>query len=469
MNYTDYIISRLDFHIIFALQIVCKKYLVLFIDKGYHKIMKNRKEQEGSTVYYNPYESFNPQYEDPKQSPQNIPSRVLSPKKPRRAIQALGKCLLALVLVCGISLASVGGYVWYENNYGASAATAAGAAVQTQETSAQKVVYYQLGTDEDAMTVPQIYEKNLPSVVLFTCEIPASTSSGYYGYGFGQGQQQQQQTQTATGSGIILTADGYVMTNNHVVEEATKITVTLWDGKEYEAKLVGADENTDIAVVKINATGLTPAEFGDSDQLIVGENAIVIGNPLGQTFAETLTAGYISATERTLTIDNTMMTLIQTDAAVNPGNSGGPLINSRGQVVGVINSKISEEDVEGIGFAIPSNIALQITNDFIKYGYVASRPMLGISVQSVSDEQAAYYNIEAGITVKEVVEGSCAAKGGIKAGDKIIAFNGVTVSTSAELNYQKSKYKVGDVVTVTVERNGQKSDLTIKLEGSTQQ
>ena len=417
-------------------------------------------------MYYNPYESFDPQDEERQSSPQPAAPGASGPNKPRRTFVIVGKCLLALVLICSISLASVGGYVWYENNYGTAAQSAAGDG-STQTESPTKVVYYQLGDSEGAMTVPQIYQKNLPSVVLFTCKIPVEGSYGYNGFGFGG--QQQQQTQTATGTGIVLTADGYVITNNHVVADASKITVTLWDGTEYEATLVGADENTDIAVVKIEATDLTPAEFGDSDQLIVGENAIVIGNPLGQTFAETLTVGYISATERTLTIDNSMMTLIQTDASVNPGNSGGPLINSRGQVVGIINSKISEDNVEGIGFAIPSNIALQIANDFIDYGYVASRPMLGISVQSVTSEQAAYYDMEPGITVKEVVSGSCAEKAGVQVGDKVTAFNGVAVSTSAELNYQKGKYKVGDTVTITVERNGQKLDLTVVLEGATKQ
>ena len=413
-------------------------------------------------MYYNPYESFNDRYEEPKQEQQPAPQ---PPKKPRKALKTALKCLLALVLVCGVAGGSVAGYVWYDNTYGAGAQRAALRQSQAAPTT-QKVVYYSVDQDGSGMTIPEIYQKNQPSVVLFTCEIPVTTGgSGYYGFSFGP-QQQVPQTQTATGSGVVLTKDGYIITNNHVVEGASKITVTLWDGATHEATLVGADANTDIAVVKIDATDLTPAEFGDSDQLIVGELACVIGNPLGESFTDTLTVGYISATERTLTIQSTMMTLIQTDAAVNPGNSGGALINSRGQVVGIINAKISEDDVEGLGFAIPANIALQIANDYIEYGYVASRPMLGISVQSVTAEQAAYYNIEAGITVKEVNEGSCAEAGGMKANDKIVAFNGVNVTTSSELNFQKEKCKVGDAVTITVERDGQRLDLTIVLSGS---
>ena len=414
-------------------------------------------------MYYNPYENFGNRYEEQPQAPQQEPEQP--PKKPRRGLKTAVKCVLAVVVACAISLGSVAGYVWYDSNYGASGSAQTAQTGQTAASTTQKVVYYSVASDGSGMTIPEIYQKVQPSVVLITCEVPATTS-GYGGF-YGFGQQQQQQTQTTTGSGVILTADGYIITNNHVVEDASKITVTLWDGTEYAATVTGADANTDIAVIKIGATGLTAAEFGDSDQLITGELACVVGNPLGESFSDTLTVGYISATERTLTIENTMMTLIQTDAAVNPGNSGGALINSRGQVVGIINAKISEDDVEGIGFAIPINNALQTANDFIKYGYVASRPWLGISVQSVTSEQAAYYNIEAGITVQDVTAGSCADKAGVKTGDKIVAFNGVKVTTSAELNYQKEKYKVGDTVTLTVERDGKQLVLNITLEGST--
>lgn len=411
-------------------------------------------------MYYNPYESFDP-HDGNGRKPEDRQDRTSAAPRKRRLGPVL-KGLLGLVLVCAVSLASVAGYIWYDNNYGVSLPG------RSTQAAAQKVVYYQLGSSEGAMTVPQIYEKNLPSVVLFTCEIASADAGSYFDF-FGQGQNAPKTTQIATGTGIVMSKDGYIITNNHVVDGASKIKVTLWDGSEYQAKVIGADENTDIAVVKIDAKDLTPAEFGDSDQMIVGENAIVIGNPLGQSFAETLTVGYISATERTLTIGNSMMTLIQTDASVNPGNSGGPLINSRGQVVGVINSKISQDDVEGLGFAIPINTALRIANDYIDHGYVASRPMLGITVQSVSDEQAAYYNIEAGITVKEVVPGSCAEKAGMKVGDKIVAVNNVAVDSSAELNYQKGKYKIGETITISVEREGSKLDLSVKLEGGTGQ
>ena len=200
---------------------------------------------------------------------------------------------------------------------------------------------------------------------------------------------------------------------------------------------------------------------------MVGDTAIVIGNPLGLTFADTMTQGIISSIEREVQIDEYIMSLIQIDAAVNPGNSGGPLINSQGQVVGVVNAKVSDSDVEGIGFAIPIDTALDIANDLIEYGYVQGRPVLGITVMSITESQAYYYGYEPGITVTEVTPGSCAEQGGIKVGDKIVAFNGVEVSTSTELNFQKEKCSIGDTVTITVERDGQTLDLSVTLSQGT--
>ena len=226
---------------------------------------------------------------------------------------------------------------------------------------------------------------------------------------------------------------------------------------------MGSDTNSDIAVVKIDESNLPAAKFGDSSTLKVGDEAYVVGNPLGSDLAFTLTVGYVSSLEREVNIEDTLMTLMQIDAAVNPGNSGGSLADKNGYIVGVINAKIADENVEGIGFAIPINTALKVASDLIQHGYVASRPMLGVTVQSVTKEQAMIYNLEAGITVTEVQEGSCADKGGVKVGDKITHFNGVAVSTGGELNFQKEKYSIGDTVTLTVIRDGKSKDLTIVL------
>jgi len=379
----------------------------------------------------------------------------------------IGKAFLCVLLVAAISVGSISGYVWYTENYGDTADAQQPVQGQPQQNITQ--TYYELANGGEGLTAPQIYQKGVNWVVALTCQVPATTSGSSMlpgfggslpGYGDGSGSAMG----VATGTGIIMSADGYILTNAHVVEGATQITVTLTEGTEYPATVIGSDENTDIAVVKINATGLPAAEFGDSTQLVTGEDAIVIGNPLGQTFADTMTQGIISSTERQVSIGGHRMTLIQIDAAVNPGNSGGPLFNSRGQVVGVVNAKISTEDVEGIGFAIPSDIALTVAEDLIRYGYVASRPMLGISVQSVTEEQAQMYGLEPGVTVKSIDPGSAAAKAGMQLGDKIVAYNGTAVSTAEDLNFLKEKDKVGDTATVTVERNGQKVDLQITYE-----
>jgi len=403
---------------------------------------------------------------DPDYGSSIMPENTQKKQSPRRRG---GAAALGVILALLVAVSAFAGITWLS----ADDAETQGSlperqtAADTPEVRTQS--YYPL-TAGEGLTVPQVYQKVVESVVAISCELETETSSGgsfFFGYGYGYGQDPMPRSGSATGTGIVFSEDGYIVTNHHVVEDAVKITVTTHDGSEYTAELVGSDENTDIAVIKIEASGLTPAEFGDSSSVIVGEAALVVGNPLGSTFAETLTTGVISSTARTITINQNTMTLIQTDAAVNPGNSGGPLANSRGQVVGVVNAKISRDDVEGIGFAIPSSTAVRVASDIIDHGYVASRPMLGIIVRSVTSEQAAYYGLEAGITVTEVSEGSAAAEAGIEVGDKIIAFNGVAVSTSAELNYEKEKCRIGDAATITVMRDGKSMDLTVRLKGGT--
>jgi len=301
----------------------------------------------------------------------------------------------------------------------------------------------------DALSTQAIYQKAVDWVVLISI-------TEQYGGG---------RSSSGTATGVIYSSDGYIITNNHVVENAVTITVTTQDGKDYDAKVVGADPHTDIAVVKIEANGLNAAEFGASGELLPGDPAIVIGNPLGAEYASSITQGVISAPVREIQQGRYIMSLIQIDAAINPGNSGGPLLNAYGQVVGIVSSKIAATDVEGIGFAIPSDVALQVAEDFIQNGGVLkARPVLGISVSSFTPEQAQFYNARAGLIVQEIVEGGSADQGGMKVGDEILKFNGVAVATSTELNYEKNKCAVGDTVTVTVKRDGQTIDLEITLQ-----
>ncbi len=369
-------------------------------------------------------------------------SEQSSAKIKRRMPKTLLKGALSVALMAAVSVGSITGYVWYDNTYGG------GANGGRPEGNIIEQTYYRVSETEDALTMPEVYQKVSPSVVTIETELSIST-------GFSTA------TAKGLGTGIVMSEDGYIMTNEHVIDDATKITVTLTDGRSFEASVVGADPNTDIAVIKVEADDLLPAEFGDSTELMVGETAIVIGNPVGVTFSDTMTQGIISATERQVKMDEYTMTVIQTDASINSGNSGGPLINSRGQVIGVVNSKISKDGVEGIGFAIPTSIALDVAEDLMEYGYVSTRPMLGITVQSLSDEIAAMYGMEAGLFVQSVEADSAAARGGMQIGDQILSYNGTEVNSSAELNTAKEQSKAGDTVTIIVERDGEEIELQI--------
>ena len=296
------------------------------------------------------------------------------------------------------------------------------------------------------LTVPQIIAKARPSVVAI------STVSGW---------------STGTGSGVIMTEDGTIMTNAHVVSGAQSITVRVMDGTEYEATLLGMDEKTDLAVIKIDATGLTPAEFGDSSSIVQGEIAVAIGNPLGLAFEGSVTQGIISAVSREIEVDGRTMTYIQTDAAINPGNSGGALVNSSGQVIGINSVKVSSSDVEGLGFAIPISVALPIAEQLTTYGYVTGRPSIGIGGEDVTDYMVYYYRIPRGVLVGLVTPDSGAEAGGVEVGDVIVGLNGVSVSSMDELTNEKDKFSPGDTVTLTVYRSGEYVELDVVLGEST--
>lgn len=274
-----------------------------------------------------------------------------------------------------------------------------------------------------------------------------------------------QLTERGTGSGVIYDKAGYIATNNHVVEGASEIIVSLPDGRTVKGKVLGADSVTDLAVVKIDADNLTVATLGDSDTLQVGEPAIAIGNPLGLEFRGSVTAGVISALNRSIELGERKFNLIQTDAAINPGNSGGALVNADGEVVGINSAKIAVSGVEGIGFAIPINTAKPILNELAKHGRVA-RPYLGASLmdQDIANRYGFEMNLHGGIFLVKVVQGSPAAKAGIRAGDIILSFNGSKVKTAVDLRTKLAECKVGDSVEVTIMRNGQTENVTVVLE-----
>ncbi len=308
--------------------------------------------------------------------------------------------------------------------------------------------------------------KILPSIVGIKIEYNVTSMFSMFG-------NTQSSTATATGSGIIISEDGYILTNNHVVSssesesyyqvsEATKVTVTLFDDEtEYEAKIVGTDEETDLAVIKIEKTGLTKAEFADSDSIKVGEFAMAVGSPLG--LQSSVTCGIVSAVNREVTdTDGKTYTLIQTDAAINAGNSGGALVNSEGKVIGVNTLKLTGQDVEGMGFAIPINSTTDISSQLIEFSKVR-RPYIGITGMDLDAETAKKNNLVEGIYVKDVETFSAGEKAGIKIGDVIVKADGKDIKTMDELNEIKNSHSIGDEMKVTVNRDGQEKELTITL------
>ena len=273
---------------------------------------------------------------------------------------------------------------------------------------------------------------------------------------------------SASGSGFILTSDGYVVTNNHVVEGATSVTVKLYNGEEYDAEIVGTDEMNDVALLKIDATGLQAVTIGDSDQIEVGEEVIAIGNPLGElTF--TMTAGVVSALDREINTDGKPINMLQTDVAINSGNSGGPLFYMNGNVIGITSAKYSGStssgaSIEGISFAIPINDALRVIYDLQQYGRVTGRAYLGVTVRDLDGTTASTYGLPTGPMIQSVEAGGCAEKAGLQQGDIIIGFNGSEIASYTDLVAALNKLKAGDTATITVFRAGAQVEASITLD-----
>ena len=308
------------------------------------------------------------------------------------------------------------------------------------------------------MSGAQVYAANVGSSVGITTEL---VTTNFWG---------QTVKGAAAGSGFVVSRDGYILTNYHVIDGASSIQVAFVDGTTYPATLVGGEEPNDIAVLKIEAEGLTPVVLGDSDNLVVGEQVCAIGNPLGElTF--TFTSGYVSAKDRSITMESgEIMNMLQTDTAINSGNSGGPLFNMYGQVIGITTAKYSSSSsssasVEGIGFAIPINDVKDMVKDIIEKGYVTGKPNVGILMNNVSTD-AQRYGIPAGAYVEAVLEGSCGEKAGLKQGDIITAVGDSAVTSSSQLSSAVKNYKAGDTVTFTVYRDQQLQTIEVTLDES---
>lgn len=305
----------------------------------------------------------------------------------------------------------------------------------------------QLAAPDDALSIPDIYDKVSPSVV---------------------GISSMSRTSIATGTGVIFTEDGYIITNAHVIEGAQDVSVLLPDGTEHEAEIIGYDSQSDLAVIKIEATGLAACEFGISEELRIGELVVAIGNPLGFDLYGSITSGIISGKNRNVTIEEREMVVLQTNAAINSGNSGGPLIDAYGRVIGINSAKIAETVGEGVGFAIPIDDALPVIEDLMEFGYVPTRPMLGISGEDITAIMSMFYNMPQGVYVREVSPGSGAEKAGILVDDIVIGADGETVTSMNDLNKFKRRHAAGDTMVITVYRNGKAIDFDVVLDMATQ-
>ena len=309
-----------------------------------------------------------------------------------------------------------------------------------------------------SLTTEQVADLVSPSVVVITTEQVVYSQWSWYG---------QNQVESGAGSGVIISSDGYILTCAHVVDGASTITVTIGD-KDYTATLVGEDTTSDIAVIKIDADGLTPATVGNSDSLKVGQSVMAVGNPLGE-LGGTVTGGMISALNRSVTIQGSSsvntMSLIQMDASVSPGNSGGGLFNMNGELIGIVNAKSSSSDAEGLGFAIPINDAIKVAQELLENGYVTGRPYLGITYLAVEDAQtAAQLGVNAyGVYVVEVVKGGPADKAGLQAGDRIVSVDGTEIASKDDLGTLMQKHAAGDTLSITIAREGQMQTVNVTL------
>lgn len=412
--------------------------------------MENKWEYDYSGLYQNGYNPAPPTGSGPSgQMPGDggMPGAPMGGGEPPRKKRGIGKKVLAgvlaLVLVAAVSFGGgFAGYLVASKNGGQTVmyqAASGGSATSTSSTGGS------LSDVASAVT---------PSVVVVTTE--QIVTDNYFWGG--------QQVLSGAGSGVILTTDGYIVTNYHVVEGAQQITVTLHDDSTYTATVVGSDQQSDIALLKIDAAGLTPAVLGDSDSVQVGEVVIAVGNPMG-TLGGTVTDGIVSALNRDISVEGNEMTLMQTSAAISPGNSGGGLFNTNGELIGIVNAKYSDEDAEGLGFAIPVNTMKTVVQDLLENGYVTGRPALGITVITVGDVQTAMqYGVSSlGVYVNSVDEGSGAEAAGMKAGDRIVSIGTQLVESTDDVTNALKSYNVGDVVEVQVDRGRELITLQVTL------
>ena len=388
----------------------------------------------------------------PRQSAEPEP-----PKKKKHHVNGGKVARSAVALVLAAVMGFAGGYVGSQMN-GSKVVIQQVAPSSSSSSSGSDSSITSASASGSSLTTAQVADLVSPSVVVITTEQVVYSQWSWYG---------QSQVESGAGSGVIISSDGYILTCDHVVSGASNITVTIGD-KDYPATIIGEDSTSDIAVIKIEADGLTPAIVGDSDKLAVGDNVLAVGNPLGE-LGGTVTSGIVSALNRSVSIQSSSsvntMSLIQMDASVSPGNSGGGLFNMNGELIGIVNAKSSSSDAEGLGFAIPINDAIKVAQDLLENGYVTGRPYMGITYLAVTDAQtAAQLGVNAyGIYVVDVVSGGPADKAGLKAGDRIVSIDNTEVAQKTDLGTLMQEHSAGDTLSITVARDGQMQTVSLTL------
>lgn len=429
----------------------------VFDEDGSYRIVRSQTDESGRSYTDASYRAaendFPPRYYTPD------PPRAKAPKREKKGGFMKAACL---ALACALLGGAVGGAIGSK-----VAKTTTPAIQQVQSAPAETAAASAKTTNAKAtaagkMTASDIYAAACQQVVGITTEV---TTQNFFG---------QTTSAAVSGSGFIISSDGYILTNQHVISYAEAygydVTVMTYDGTSYTAKIVGSYASNDIAVLKIEAEGLTPVTFGDSDSITVGDTVYAVGNPLGE-LAYSMSTGHVSALDRTITTDESTaaINMFQIDAAVNEGNSGGPAYNDQGQVIGIVSAKASSSGVEGLGFAIPVNDAVSIANELIENGVVTNKVELGVSTQTIPSNVAKYYNMVEGAYLVTVEDGSCAQKAGLQIGDIITAIEGKSVTSSDALRAALRGYNPGDEVEITFYRAGETQTVTVTLDAMSQE
>ena len=394
-----------------------------------------RHEEQG---YNNPENLYHFNYNEQHNAPGD-PGWAEAPTAKKPSFwQKAGVKVTALLLACAV----VGGAA----GYGGAALSSSGKTTIRQSNRTASEITVKQVSGQTLMSPAEVYASTVNSVVSINC---SSVSTNIFG---------QSVQSASSGSGFIITQDGYIVTNHHVVSGASSVTVTLHDGREYPATVVGSDSDYDVAVLKINATDLQPVTLGNSSNVNVGDSVLAIGNPLGElTFS--MSQGIVSCCDRAINVDGTPFNMIQVDASINPGNSGGPLMNLYGEVVGIVSAKYSsysDTTVEGLGFAIPIGDVQAIITDIMENGQVTDKPSFGITAGTMTEQMAAQYQIEqkSGAFVYSVNKGGAGEKAGLRMGDVITKVDSTDIASMEDLTAAKKGHKAGDTVTVTYFRDG---------------